>query len=96
MRHIFSYSPRPGTPAARMPQLDRATIKRRAAELRAAARAARDAWLGAAIGRPASVLAERDGTGHGEDFAPYALPAGARAGELLTLVPARIEEGRLA
>merc|ERR1712026_479273 len=61
--HVFPYSPRPGTPAARMPQLDRATIKRRAADLRETAREVRDHWLASLIGSPHSVLAERDGTG---------------------------------
>ena len=69
--HIFPYSPRAGTPAARMPQLDRATIKARAARLRAACEAQRDSWLRSLIGTTQSVLVERNGTsGHAENFAP--------------------------
>ena len=69
--HIFPYSPRTGTPAARMPQLDRATIKARAALLRDACTAQRDAWLARLVGTRQSVLVERNGlSGHAENFAP--------------------------
>jgi threonylcarbamoyladenosine tRNA methylthiotransferase MtaB len=69
--HIFPYSPRPGTPAARMPQVDRAIIKDRAARLRAACADQRTAWLQSLIGTDQQVLVERDGlTGHAENFAP--------------------------
>ena len=67
--HIFPYSPRAGTPAARMPQLDRATIRRRAAELRARAETRRTRWLGALVGTRQAVLAERGGAGHAPNFA---------------------------
>ncbi|MDO7836057.1 tRNA (N(6)-L-threonylcarbamoyladenosine(37)-C(2))-methylthiotransferase MtaB [Sphingobium sp. HBC34] len=69
--HIFPYSPRAGTPAARMPQVDRATIKARAARLRNACATRRDAWLRSLIGTVQSVLVERSGlSGHAENFAP--------------------------
>ncbi|MGB3930897.1 MAG: tRNA (N(6)-L-threonylcarbamoyladenosine(37)-C(2))-methylthiotransferase MtaB [Sphingobium sp.] len=69
--HIFPYSPREGTPAARMPQVDRATIKTRAARLRAAWEERRTRWLASLIGTSQSVLVERSGlTGHAENFAP--------------------------
>lgn len=93
--HVFPYSPRPGTPAARMPQVDGATIQRRAAELRGVIAEMRGAWLQSLIGRPREVLAERDGTGHSGEFAPYRLPAGTEAGTLLRLSPTRIEQGYL-
>jgi threonylcarbamoyladenosine tRNA methylthiotransferase MtaB len=67
--HIFPYSPRAGTPAARMPQLDRATIRRRAADLRSRAEARRTRWLGALVGTRQAVLAERGGAGHAPNFA---------------------------
>ncbi|MBD3762690.1 tRNA (N(6)-L-threonylcarbamoyladenosine(37)-C(2))-methylthiotransferase MtaB [Rhizorhabdus sp.] len=67
--HVFPYSPRAGTPAARMPQLDRATIRRRAAALRARAEARRAAWLATLVGTRQAVLAERGGTGHAPNFA---------------------------
>ncbi len=69
--HIFPYSPRTGTPAARMPQVDRATIKARAARLRAACADERVRWLQSLIGSTQSVLVERNGaSGHAENFAP--------------------------
>ncbi|MGC4251447.1 MAG: tRNA (N(6)-L-threonylcarbamoyladenosine(37)-C(2))-methylthiotransferase MtaB [Sphingobium sp.] len=69
--HIFPYSPRAGTPAARMPQVDRATIKARAARLREACAEERARWLASLIGSTQSVLVERNGvSGHAENFAP--------------------------
>ena len=94
--HVFPYSPRPNTPAARMPQVDVPTIRRRAAELRAAVAEQRKAWLAAHIGQPLDVLAERDGTGHAPDFARVQLPGGTVPGSLVTLTPDRIVEGLLA
>lgn len=94
--HVFPYSPRPGTPAARMPQVALPVIRARAAQLRAAVAAERARWLGTRVGRPAQVLAERDGTGHGPDFAPYRLPPGTAAGALVMMTPTGIEEGMLA
>ena len=66
--HGFPYSPRPGTPAARMPQVAGGTIKERAARLREAAETAHARHLSARIGRPLSVLTERGDTGRAEDF----------------------------
>ncbi len=68
--HVFPFSPRNGTPAARMPQLDRETIRRRAADLRARAAARRSGWLATLVGSRQSVLAERGGSGHAPNFAP--------------------------
>jgi len=93
--HVFPYSPRPGTPAARMPQLDRATIKRRAAELRETAREVRDHWLASLIGSPHSVLAERDGTGYTPHFARCGLPDGTAPGTIVTVTPSKHENGLL-
>lgn len=66
--HGFPFSPRPGTPAARMPQVAGSEIKERAARLREAAEAAHARHLAARIGRPLSVLTERGDTGRAEDF----------------------------
>jgi threonylcarbamoyladenosine tRNA methylthiotransferase MtaB len=66
--HAFPYSPRPGTPAARMPQNDRAVIKGRAARLREAGEAALRRHLSAWVGREADALIERDGMGRLSDF----------------------------
>ncbi|EGD57728.1 MiaB-like tRNA modifying enzyme [Novosphingobium nitrogenifigens DSM 19370] len=94
--HIFPYSPRPGTPATRMPAVDPAQVRERAAQLREAVAAERAAWLHGLIGRPREVLAERDGTGHSPEFAPYRLPPGTAPGALVTLTPTTISEGLLA
>ncbi len=66
--HIFPYSPRDGTPAARMPQLERETIRHRAAALRERAAGRQTAWLKALVGTRHNVLAERGGAGHAENF----------------------------
>jgi threonylcarbamoyladenosine tRNA methylthiotransferase MtaB len=94
--HVFPYSPRPGTPAARMPQVAAPIIRARAAELRAAAAEQRQHWLETLVGTPLSVLAERDGTGHSPEFARVHLPQGTPAGALLTITPSHVTEGLLA
>lgn len=82
--HIFPYSPREGTPAARMPQVARDLVKARAAALRAAGAAHRARWLAAQVGTHQTMLVERDGlSGHADSFARVRLtaplPAGASA-----------------
>ena len=67
--HIFPYSPRPGTPAAKMPQHDQSLIKARSAELRAAATTAERRFLETLIGRDDDVLMETGGIGHTRQFA---------------------------
>ena len=59
--HVFPYSPRPGTPAARMPQLDRATVKDRAARLREKGAAALCARLEGMVGSRQTLLVEKTG-----------------------------------
>ncbi len=93
--HIFPYSPRPGTPAARMPQVDRAVVKHRAAELRDRVAMRREAWLNSLVGSPLSVLAERDGTGYAPNFARVAVPQGMSAGAIAALTPRTIDKGLL-
>jgi threonylcarbamoyladenosine tRNA methylthiotransferase MtaB len=68
--HVFPFSARPGTPAARMPQLDGHLIRERSARLRARGAEVLAAHLGSEIGRTRSVLAERGGRGHTEHFTP--------------------------
>ena len=93
--HVFPYSPRPGTPAARMPAVPPPLVRERAAEVRAAVAQTRAAWLQGLIGKPREVLAERDGTGHSAEFAAYRLHEGALPGQLVTITPIRITEGLL-
>lgn len=66
--HVFPYSARPGTPAAKMPQLARAVVKARAATLRAAAQSALSQHLERWTGRVGDVLIEEAGRGRLADF----------------------------
>ncbi|USI73081.1 tRNA (N(6)-L-threonylcarbamoyladenosine(37)-C(2))-methylthiotransferase MtaB [Sphingomonas morindae] len=104
--HIFPYSPRPGTPAARMPQLSPAIVRARAATLRARAEARRARWLDTLIGTTQAVLVEReDGRGHAANFAPARLSTGAAArragtngaviGDIISLRVTHVEDGSL-
>ena len=82
--HVFPYSPREGTPAARMPQLARDVVKGRAAALRAVGQAQRAAWLGTQIGTTQTMLVERDGlSGHADSFARVRLTAPQPAGTIV-------------
>jgi threonylcarbamoyladenosine tRNA methylthiotransferase MtaB len=82
--HVFPFSPRPGTPAARMPQVGRAVAKARAALLRSKGEAAMAAFLAARVGRQASVLVEGEGEGFCEHYLPVKVASG-RPGELVTV-----------
>jgi threonylcarbamoyladenosine tRNA methylthiotransferase MtaB len=79
--HVFPYSPRPGTPAARMPQLDPALVRERTARLRQAGVAALNADLTARVGTAADILVERPGIGRAGFYTPVEvasdLPVGA-------------------
>jgi len=86
--HVFPYSPRSGTPAARMPQVPAALGKERAAQLRATGEAAAQRFLDRQAGREATVLVERDNSGYSEHFAAVALSGPAPEG---ALVRARID-----
>ncbi|APG92869.1 tRNA (N(6)-L-threonylcarbamoyladenosine(37)-C(2))-methylthiotransferase MtaB [Sinorhizobium americanum] len=66
--HVFPYSPRPGTPAARMPQLDRALVKERAARLRVKGAELYAAHLDRMVGSDQTILVEMNGLAHTENF----------------------------
>jgi threonylcarbamoyladenosine tRNA methylthiotransferase MtaB len=71
MAHVFPFSPKRGTPAARMPQLEPELVRARARRLREAAARRKADWLRRQIGSRRQVLVEReDGLGHAENFAP--------------------------
>jgi threonylcarbamoyladenosine tRNA methylthiotransferase MtaB len=82
--HVFPYSPRPGTPAARMPPVARAEVRDRAARLRAAGEAALAGHLGAQVGREVRGLVERPGLARAEDFSEIAFTGDVPAGEIAT------------
>jgi threonylcarbamoyladenosine tRNA methylthiotransferase MtaB len=82
--HVFPFSPRKGTPAARMPQLTRSVIKERAARLREKGDAALRRHFASEIGRRRRVVAEGDGReGRSEYFARVALARPAPRGQML-------------
>ena len=76
MAHVFPYSPKAGTPAARMPQVDTKVARARAKALREASAGRRAAWLQGLVGTTQRVLVEGSGaSGHAEHFAPVHLRA---------------------
>ncbi|MBB5517705.1 tRNA (N(6)-L-threonylcarbamoyladenosine(37)-C(2))-methylthiotransferase MtaB [Amphiplicatus metriothermophilus] len=77
--HVFPFSPRAGTPAARMPQLDRATVKARAERLREKGRVMLHRFLDGLVGRVETAVVESGGRARLGNFAPVKLaaPAGA-------------------
>ena len=85
--HVFPYSERPGTPAAKMPQLPGDVRKERAAELRAAGAAQVRRFLDARIGETVDVLVEKESEGRSPHFANVRIDGAVPDGEI---VPARI------
>jgi threonylcarbamoyladenosine tRNA methylthiotransferase MtaB len=83
--HVFPYSERPGTPAARMPSVPVAARRRRAEALRQAARPIAAQFHQAQLGRTIRVVAERGGGGHSEHFSRVRLTGEHRVGDLLTV-----------
>ena len=80
--HVFPFSPRPGTPAARMPQLDRGIVKERGARLRAKGEDVLSRHLASEIGKMRPVLIEKEGLGRTEQFTQVEL-AGGQAGDIV-------------
>jgi threonylcarbamoyladenosine tRNA methylthiotransferase MtaB len=93
--HVFPFSPRPGTPAARMPQVAPAVVKDRAARLRAAGDAALARHLDRQVGRTAQALVEQPGRARAADFTEIAFVGAAPLG---AIVPMRLtsHDGRRA
>ena len=93
--HVFPYSPRPGTPAAKMPQVEKAERKARAARLRNAGQAAQDAFLRSRVGQRATILVEQASSGRTEQFAPAQLTHDAPDGDLVSARLTGIDNGTL-
>jgi threonylcarbamoyladenosine tRNA methylthiotransferase MtaB len=91
--HVFPFSPRPGTPAGRMPQVDGATVRRRAARLREAAAARRNAWLDGQVGSVQRVLIENGGNGHSDGFAPVSIDGAGRGQAVMARIVGRNPDG---
>ena len=85
--HVFPYSPRPGTPAARMPAVLPEIARERAARLREAGAAAFRRYLDGEVGGRRRVLVERGGGGRTEAFAPVRLDRPVSPGEI---IPVRV------
>jgi threonylcarbamoyladenosine tRNA methylthiotransferase MtaB len=81
--HVFPFSPRAGTPAARMPQVPPAVARERAERLRAAGAAAVAQHFAAMAGARVRLLMERPDFGRTEGFAPVRLAAGAEPGAIV-------------
>lgn len=92
--HVFPYSPRPGTPAARMPQVPGNLRKERAARLRALGAEREAQFLQSRIGGTAQVLVEKDGFGRSEHYAPVLLPVG-HIGEVLPIEIKGLQKSQL-
>ena len=82
--HVFPFSAREGTPAARMPQLPTALIRERAARLRAAGDAERQLYLASLVGTEQSILTERGNTGRTEGFAQVRFERDVAAEEIIS------------
>ena len=80
--HVFPFSARPGTPAARMPQLPGGLVRARAQRLRAAGARSLARALAARVGSEAAVLVEQPGFGRSEHYAPVRLPGASTPGEI--------------
>jgi threonylcarbamoyladenosine tRNA methylthiotransferase MtaB len=83
--HVFPFSPRPGTPAARMPQLARDVVKDRARRLREKGEAALKKHLDAETGRTRRVLIERGMIGRTEHFTPVRVGSTSEAGQIVEM-----------
>jgi threonylcarbamoyladenosine tRNA methylthiotransferase MtaB len=83
--HVFPFSPRPGTPAARMPQVDRVVVKERARRLREKGETALRDYLDREVGARRRVLVESHALGRTEHFIPVRLAAPAEPRDILDL-----------
>ncbi|HEV2516290.1 MAG TPA: tRNA (N(6)-L-threonylcarbamoyladenosine(37)-C(2))-methylthiotransferase MtaB [Devosia sp.] len=92
--HVFPYSPRPGTPAARMPQVDGRIARARAARLRAVGEAQYEKLALSRIGMVENVLIEKDGIGRQEQFVTCSLP-GHLPGEIVSARITHFADGNL-
>jgi threonylcarbamoyladenosine tRNA methylthiotransferase MtaB len=93
--HVFPYSARPGTPAAKMPALSGDVVRIRAKQLRLAGQAARDRFLDSRIGQTEDVLVEQPGLGRTEHYAHVAISGAAVVGDVISTQITQARDGRL-
>lgn len=91
--HVFPYSPRPGTPAARMPQVPGDIRKARAKALREVGVKQLEKHLATLVGRTMQVLAEKDGKGHTEYFSPVKLDRIIPTGQIVNVKMTAVGDG---
>ena len=84
--HVFPYSERPGTPAARMPAVPRPIRKARAAALREAGSVEARRFFAGQVGRVVSLLVEAEQSGHTEHFAPVRLSRPSKPGQVVDIM----------
>ncbi len=93
--HVFPFSPRPGTPAARMPQLPPAIVKERAERLRRRGGAALERHLAAHVGKTVRVLMETETAGRLDDFTEIAVAGAKGPGTIVGVAVSGATAGRL-
>ena len=95
MGHIFPFSPKRGTPAARMPQVSPVIAKQRARRLRDACARQRANWLERLVGTRQKILLEKNNFGHAENFAPVRVIAAGVVGQIVEVGITGVEDGML-
>jgi threonylcarbamoyladenosine tRNA methylthiotransferase MtaB len=93
--HVFPFSARKGTPAARMPQVKGDVRKERARQIRELGDGVLNTFLHSKIGKTVSVLVEKDNQGHCEHYCPVELTSDVIAGEIVSATVEKIQDGRL-
>jgi threonylcarbamoyladenosine tRNA methylthiotransferase MtaB len=93
--HVFPYSARKGTPAARMPMVDKAVVKERAARLRAVGDAAQAKYLAAQVGATHRAIMEKPRLGRTESFAEVVFDEDRTVGEIVNVAIVGVEGVRL-
>jgi len=94
--HIFPYSPKQGTPAAKMPQLDGNVIKERAKILRKTVARRAQEWRQTLIGTRQNILAEMsENAGYAENFARVRFDGPARKGQIVTVEITDVQDKQL-
>ncbi len=93
--HVFPYSPRPGTPAARMPQVTATERKRRAKVLRDVGAKALGRYLASRVGGQAQIVVEQPGRGRSEHYAPVVFNGAAKPGDVITVALRGVKDDAL-
>lgn len=93
--HVFPYSPRPGTPAAKMPQVEVGIRKERAARLRALGGRMVEKYLGTLVGQRVDILMETPNIGRTAQFAEVVLEKGAEVGRIVQAELRAITQGQI-